>query len=108
MLFSSRGRIRRRDYWTFNIAASMSAILAILAAAVSLPALQALLVAVPIAMVSVRVRSCLRIKRWHDRDKSAVWVLIGLVPFVGWTWSFIECGLTEGSPGPNRYGPSPK
>jgi uncharacterized membrane protein YhaH (DUF805 family) len=108
MLFSSRGRVRRRDYWTFNIASSTSAILAILIAAASLPALQALLVAVPVAMVSVRIRSCLRIKRWHDRGKSAVWVLIGLVPFVGWAWSFMECGLMEGTPGPNIYGPSPK
>jgi uncharacterized membrane protein YhaH (DUF805 family) len=108
MLFSSRGRVRRRDYWTFNTAASMCAILAILTAAVSLPALQALLVAIPIATVSVRIRSYLRIKRWHDRGKSAAWVLIGLVPFVGWAWSFMECGLMEGTPGPNSYGPSPK
>jgi uncharacterized membrane protein YhaH (DUF805 family) len=107
MLFSSRGRVCRRDYWTFNIAATMSAVLAILAVAVSLPAEQAVLVAVPIALVSARVRSCLRIKRWHDRDKSAVWVLVGLIPFAGWVWSFLECGLTRGTPGPNRYGPSP-
>jgi uncharacterized membrane protein YhaH (DUF805 family) len=107
MLFSSRGRVCRRDYWTFNIAATMSAVLAILAAAVSLPAEQALMVAVPIALVSARIRSCLRIKRWHDRDKSAVWILVGLIPFVGWIWSFLECGLTRGTPGPNRYGASP-
>ena len=107
MLFSSRGRVCRRDYWTFNIVITMSAVLAILAVAVSLPAEQALLVAAPIALVSARIRSCLRIKRWHDRDKSAVWVLVGLVPFVGWVWSFLECGLAQGTPGPNRYGPSP-
>ncbi|HXQ14665.1 MAG TPA: DUF805 domain-containing protein [Caulobacteraceae bacterium] len=108
MLFSSKGRVRRRDYWTFNIAASMTAVLALIIAFVTLPAAQALLVAVPIALVSVRIRSCLRIKRWHDRDKSAIWVLIGVVPFVGWLWSFLECGLLEGTPGPNRYGLSPK
>jgi len=107
MLFSSRGRVCRRDYWTFNIAATMSAVLAILAVAASLPAEQALIVATPIALVSTRIRSCLRIKRWHDRDKSAVWVLVGLIPFVGWVWSFLECGLSRGTAGPNRYGPSP-
>jgi uncharacterized membrane protein YhaH (DUF805 family) len=107
MLFSARGRVCRRDYWTFNIAATMSAVLAILAVAVSLPAAQALMFAVPIALVSARIRSCLRIKRWHDRDKSAVWVLVGLIPFVGWVWSFLECGLTRGTAGPNRYGPAP-
>ena len=107
LLFSSRGRVCRRDYWLYNIVASMSAITAIVTAWVSLPPLQALIVALPVALVSVRIRSCLRIKRWHDRDKSAVWVLIGLVPFVGWMWTFAECGLSPGTPGPNRYGPSP-
>jgi uncharacterized membrane protein YhaH (DUF805 family) len=108
LLFSTKGRVCRRDYWTFNIAASMTAVVAILTAFVSLPALQALIVAAPVAMVSVRIRSCLRIKRWHDRDKPAVWTLVGLIPFVGWIWTFVECGLLEGTPGPNRYGPSPK
>jgi uncharacterized membrane protein YhaH (DUF805 family) len=108
MLFSAKGRIRRRDYWTFNLAASMTAVLALIVAFITLPATQALLAAVPIALVSVRIRSCLRIKRWHDRDKSSVWVLIGLAPFVGWLWTFVECGLLEGTSGPNRYGLSPK
>ena len=108
MLFSARGRVRRRDYWTFNIATSMTAVLALIAAYITLPTSQALIAAVPIALVSVRIRSCLRIKRWHDRGKSAIWVLIGLVPFVGWLWSFLECGLLEGTPGPNRFGLSPK
>jgi uncharacterized membrane protein YhaH (DUF805 family) len=107
LLFSSRGRVCRRDYWLYNIAASASAITAIVTAWVSLPPSQALIVALPVALVSVRIRSCLRIKRWHDRDKSAVWVLIGLVPFVGWMWTFAECGVSPGTPGPNRYGPSP-
>jgi uncharacterized membrane protein YhaH (DUF805 family) len=108
MLFSANGRIRRRDYWTFNIAASLCAVLAIVSAFLLLPPVQALLAAVPISLVSLRIRSCLRIKRWHDRDKSSAWVLVGLIPFVGWLWSFVECGVLDGTPGPNRYGLSPK
>jgi uncharacterized membrane protein YhaH (DUF805 family) len=108
MLFSANGRIRRRDYWTFNIAASLCAVLAIVSAFLLLPPMQALLAAVPISLVSLRIRSCLRIKRWHDRDKSSAWVLVGLIPFVGWLWSFVECGVLDGTPGPNRYGLSPK
>jgi len=57
MLFSSKGRVRRRDYWTYNIAASTTAVLAMIAAFITLPAAQALLAAVPIALVSVRIRS---------------------------------------------------
>jgi hypothetical protein len=42
MLFSANGRIRRRDYWTFNIAASLCAVLAIVSAFLLLPPVQAL------------------------------------------------------------------
>ncbi len=45
------------------------------------------------------------IKRFHDRDKSGWWVLIGLVPLIGQLWLLIECGFLAGTPGPNRFGP---
>lgn len=50
---------------------------------------------------------CIYGKRFHDRDKSAWWVLIGLVPLVGPIWLLIECGLLQGSDGANRFGPDP-
>ena len=50
---------------------------------------------------------CVYGKRFHDRDKSAWWVLIGLVPLVGPIWLLIECGLLQGSDGANRFGPDP-
>ncbi|MGE3833112.1 MAG: DUF805 domain-containing protein [Parvibaculaceae bacterium] len=46
-------------------------------------------------------------KRWHDRDKSAWWILIGLVPLIGGIWVFVECGCLRGTDGPNRFGPDP-
>jgi len=48
------------------------------------------------------------VKRWHDRDKSGWWVLIVLIPLIGWLWMLIECGFLEGTIGPNKYGPDPK
>ncbi len=45
------------------------------------------------------------IKRWHDRDKSGWWMLIVLVPIIGWIWFLIELGFLKGTPGPNRFGP---
>jgi uncharacterized membrane protein YhaH (DUF805 family) len=50
----------------------------------------------------------IQIKRWHDRDKSGWWVLIVLIPLIGPIWMLIECGILDGTPGPNRFGPSPK
>ena len=50
----------------------------------------------------------LQIKRWHDRDKSWVWIFINFIPLVGAVWTLIEVGFLDGTPGPNRFGPSPK
>lgn len=48
-----------------------------------------------------------QVRRWHDRDKSAWWLLINFVPCVGAVWTLIECGCLPGTPGPNRFGPDP-
>jgi uncharacterized membrane protein YhaH (DUF805 family) len=47
----------------------------------------------------------MHIKRFHDRDKSGWWVLIGLIPIIGGLWLLIELGFLSGTPGPNRFGP---
>jgi len=47
------------------------------------------------------------VKRWHDRDKSAWWLLMYLVPIIGWIWVFIELALLDGPPGKNKYGDDP-
>jgi uncharacterized membrane protein YhaH (DUF805 family) len=60
-------------------------------------------VAIPIVFAALAVLA----KRWHDRDKSGWWSLIGFVPFVGFIWIVIECGCLPGTEGPNRYGPDP-
>ena len=50
---------------------------------------------------------CIYAKRFHDRDKSGWWMLIGLVPIIGSIWLLVECGLLKGTEGPNRFGPDP-
>lgn len=49
----------------------------------------------------------IRVKRWHDQDKSGWWVLIALVPLIGWIWEVVALGFLPGTVGPNRYGPDP-
>ena len=44
------------------------------------------------------------VKRWHDRDKSGWWILIGAIPILGIIWAFIENGFLPGTKGPNKYG----
>ncbi len=50
---------------------------------------------------------CVYGKRFHDRDKSAWWMLISFVPIIGVIWLIVECGLLQGTDGPNRFSPDP-
>jgi uncharacterized membrane protein YhaH (DUF805 family) len=108
LLFSAEGRMRRRDYWVVGMGANLAFLLIGVGLAVSLPPMTALIAVLPFAFVYIRVRSCVKIKRWHDRDKGAIWTLIGMAPFIGSMWAFVECGFLEGTRGDNRFGPPPK
>ena len=46
-------------------------------------------------------------RRLHDTDKSGWWVLIALVPFVGWIVLLVFM-ILDSDPGANKYGPNPK
>lgn len=61
-----------------------------------------------LGLAAIWAKLAVTVKRWHDRDKSGWWILIGLVPVIGWLWQLIECGFMEGTPGDNRFGRSPK
>lgn len=47
------------------------------------------------------------IRRLHDTDRSGWWLLIGLVPLIG-AIVLLVFYLTDGTRGPNRFGPDPK
>lgn len=111
LLFSFEGRVNRLPYWGvalvmialgtgFNIAIGdfgperpMTAGPAIFETAVFL--------------FFMWIGLAVQIKRWHDRNKSAWWALLNLVPVIGTIWVLIECGFLPGTAGPNRYGPPP-
>jgi len=44
------------------------------------------------------------IKRWHDHDKSAWFVLISFIPVVGNLITFVVLGFLRGTNGANRFG----
>lgn len=60
-----------------------------------------------VALASIYIGLAIYAKRWHDRDKSGWWSLIALVPIIGGIWMLVECGILEGTKGPNRFGPDP-
>ena len=45
-------------------------------------------------------------KRWHDRDRSAWWILIEFIPILN-IWAFVELGCLKGTYGQNRFGSDP-
>ena len=46
------------------------------------------------------------VRRLHDTDRSGWWLLISLVPVLGSLWLLVLL-CTEGTYGPNEYGPNP-
>jgi uncharacterized membrane protein YhaH (DUF805 family) len=54
-----------------------------------------------IPMVAVRIR------RYHDINKSGAYFLVGIIPCLGYIWDIIML-TTEGDRNTNKYGPNPK
>jgi uncharacterized membrane protein YhaH (DUF805 family) len=116
LLFSHRGRINRAKFWlgavllailntvVFSVAGAYSASNEDQSSLVFI----VLAVLCGLALVATIYGSlCLGIKRYHDRGKSGVWVLIQFVPAIGALWYFIEAGCLRGQLGPNAYGADP-
>jgi len=104
------GRARRREYWffvLFNLIVSVvlavcDVVLGTYSAAASIGILSGIYtLAVLIPGIAVTVR------RLHDTGRSGWWILIVLVPIVGWIVLLVFM-LLDTQPGQNAYGPSPK
>ncbi len=46
-------------------------------------------------------------RRMHDRGRSAWWMLLGLVPGLGWAWVIAELSILRGERGDNVHGEDP-
>ncbi|MGH6958334.1 MAG: DUF805 domain-containing protein [Caulobacteraceae bacterium] len=110
LLFSFSGRIRRMHYWLASIAVAIVyvVLLSIVFAIFGNRSVIGDLIVLVLVVATMWADLALQAKRWHDRNKSAAWLLITLIPVLGWLWVLIECGFLDGTPGPNRFGPSPK
>lgn len=119
LLFGFEGRIGRTTFWltslVLNVIGAMAYAL-VLVASLGQGGVAALasghqgpsLSLLPVALVMAWIGFALQVKRWHDRDKSWLWVLISFIPLIGPLWALVECGFLPGTPGGNLYGPSPR
>ena len=109
VLFSYKGRISRSTYWC---AVAMWALVFFICIAVVFFSIESgsLIVTVPFALLFlllIYVGYPIRVKRWHDRDKSGWWELIAFIPIIGVWWTIVECGFLKGTEGSNRFGMDP-
>jgi uncharacterized membrane protein YhaH (DUF805 family) len=126
LLFLAEGRIGRGQFWKANILLMLAILIVGLAANMAIAqlipnqaiaagdysvsgaaALPFILVNLALFIVPVWAGICLGIKRYHDRNKPGIWLLILFVPFIGGLWYFIETGFLRGTAGPNQFGPDP-
>lgn len=103
------GRARRKEFWMFVLFnAIIGIVLGIIDKAIGtdfssgsgvLGTIYSLAVLLPSLGVAWR--------RLHDTDRSGWWILIGIIPIIGWI-VLIVFYAQEGKAGDNKYGPDPK
>jgi uncharacterized membrane protein YhaH (DUF805 family) len=127
MLFSFEGRLRRRDFWLCTLGLVVFCwLVESVAGAMFLPHWMAIggpsdvrsfnpaamggfwAVYCVVFLLALWPSLAIAIKRCHDRNQTGVWVLMMLIPVIGFFWWLINLGILDGTPGPNQYGPSPK
>ena len=130
------GRVPRYTYWMFGVLPAFGMSIALL----FVELVNAFLLSLPLPMgiinfaVYAALLYAITVKRLHDRDKSASWILLywgvptisyilillsadfslGILPIpallslgIG-LWALIDLGILEGTQGENRYGPVPQ
>ena len=110
ILFSFGGRIPRRTYWAVSLTVAFLAYGGMLLMALLLGESSEVAIGVFFLLMSIPfiwINLAVRVKRWHDRNKSGWWIFINAIPYIGGIWSFIECGCLRGTVGDNHYGPDP-
>jgi uncharacterized membrane protein YhaH (DUF805 family) len=106
LLFSFNGRINRAKFWA-GLVMIWVVPWFVVAVALVLNSWVIGRVGIVLHVFTLWPVIAINVKRWHDRDKSGWWILIGLIPIIGSIWSLIETGFLPGTNGRNQYGPDP-
>lgn len=123
--FQFNGRSRRKEYWMYFLLVLIGSVIAsVLDVALGLGGsytgttsttgglstnfnMQGGVLAVIWGLANAIPGLAVGIRRLHDTDRSGWWILINLIPLVGFiVWIIFMC--TDGTPGANRFGSDPK
>lgn len=97
------GRARRSEYWFFALAYLIASVVANIIDQMIGTQLFVYILALALLLPSLAVG----VRRLHDTGRSGWWILIGLVPIVGFI-VLIVFYVQDSQPMTNAYGPSPK
>jgi uncharacterized membrane protein YhaH (DUF805 family) len=103
-LYSFTGRIPRSTFWAFQGAFFL---VFVALGALMRAGSEAQILVVVIFWILIGPMIAFQVKRWHDLDKSGLFILINFVPFVGGLISLVVLGAVSGTRGANSYGPDP-
>ena len=108
--FIIKGRASRSEYWYFQLLFSP---IAFYAGFWSDPVSTGMIDPPPFYLISLALVLLLfipaitsQVRRFHDKDKSGWFILINLIPFVGWIIVLVIC-IDKGTAGKNRFGEYP-
>jgi uncharacterized membrane protein YhaH (DUF805 family) len=106
-----QGRASRSEYWLFVLFVFIVATVFVVAGVAlsggsAQPNMLVMLPYLVFLLGSLVPSLAVGFRRLHDTDRSAWWLLIGLIPLIGGVALLVFYCL-PGTPGPNRFGPAP-
>jgi len=102
-LFSFQGRADRKTWWaSFVVGTIVMAISTFLDLCLLAKGQGVFLTLISLAVIGWPMLA-IQVKRWHDRNKSGFWSLIGFIPYVGSLWMIVELGFLGPVEEGNRY-----
>lgn len=132
ILFSFKGRINRKTFWTFFLGYCGFFISLFFLADIGVidpfrDYVTFVVIVIIFILFCAYIQISIIVKRLHDTNRSGLNILWYITPmtlsgwfsnsfsslsrlfcFVGILYLLIVCGITKGTPGPNKYGESPR
>ncbi len=96
------GRARRSEYWFWWLFATIVSSVAVAIQGQDSSALSGI-----VGLVFLIPNLAVGVRRMHDVGKSGWYLLMSLIPFVGWILVIVKL-CTDSEPGTNMYGENPK
>ncbi|MBK7636588.1 MAG: DUF805 domain-containing protein [Saprospiraceae bacterium] len=107
------GRARRKEFWMYVLVTTLITISCYVVIAIGAAFSNDLIIyfgyflLILISFGLFIPNLAVYIRRLHDTNRSGWFLLIGVIPFIGFLILLVFL-LTEGTYGPNKYGPDPK